>query len=381
MRHFIFTLFIFTGIQIVFSSSFSEEYRKALISERDGLVNDAVSHYNRAVLSAPNRLMKEQIQLKIARLTDNYDVKVNLYNKFLNDNPETRYKFLVMYELGALYYLRNDFVKAIETFNLLASQAHGTPYFIKSNLFIASIFLESNNPESAIAVIYKVLENVEDYEETAECYYLAGKAFHARGKVREAIEYFLICAGNFSDSYMGRGALLELVRLFTSTNDHVSASVYAGILALKFPGSFEHSEALKVVKNINEKDAASASEGLISFTLDEDRKTSILEAIRSEIAETVGINDVLEGDKYFVKPGLYIQLGHFSTEENAKRSFDSLSGRVSNIAIYRGMGNGSYFYKVVAGSFANRAEANQAVIRLKDMNIDSFIIEIAGSYE
>lgn len=377
----VFLLFL-SSFPVFSAESFSDIYKNAVLMEQKGDINSAVVIYNKALLLSPNNSVKERIELKIARISRNIDDKIGLYEAFLQNNTKSRLFYLANYELGTLYYLKNDIKKTIEVFSNLSSISYGTPYYVKSKLFISAVHINNGDPSFALSILYQLLETIEDYEETSECYFLIGRAFSNLGKKDDSVEYYKVSAGVFPDSYRARCSLLELVRLYVGCGDEGSANIYRDILFSKYPGSYESTEAIKITGKNGLKNMSAAEDDLFAIKFDEVDKTSLIERIRKELKDSLDIKYAIAGDKYFVKPGIYIQLGYYTDEENSMKSkAEFLERGIGELVMYRGIGNDGYYYKLLSGPFDTRDSANQKVIEYKDKSVESFVMEISRNYE
>jgi hypothetical protein len=61
-----------------------------------------------------------------------------------------------------------------------------------------------------------------------------------------------------------------------------------------------------------------------------------------------------------------VQLGAFSTQENAARGKDKYSGKIDDIKIIKKSSGGKILFVVVAGQFDNKQKANEYLQRIKD---------------
>ena len=61
-----------------------------------------------------------------------------------------------------------------------------------------------------------------------------------------------------------------------------------------------------------------------------------------------------------------VQLGAFSTQENAIKGKDKYSGKIDDIKIIKKSSGGKILFVVVAGQFENRQKANEYLQRLKE---------------
>lgn len=368
---------------LLYAENFSDCYKNAVLKEKSHQINEAILLYHKAAKLSPAQSATERIKLKIARITPDFEQKINLYNDFITIYPKSKLLYLVYYEKAFLYYLKEKYEEALKTYQALMDISFGTPYFTKAALLVSGIYLDQNKPDFVIENIYRILEDVADYEETAECYYFLGKAFLLKEKPQDAKDFFLICAGTFHTAYRARASLLELLKIAVKENNLKEGKKYFSLLAEKFPESLEYNEAQQLTKwEKNSKEKQNSESGLINLPFGEEKKTSILLKIQEELKNSNEIQNSFSGEKYFVAPGLYLQLGSYSEEANAQKYKEKLQEReIEPLLISRQMGSSGYLYKVIAGPFLNKIEANQKLIDLKDKGIDAFFMEISPVYE
>ncbi|HQJ05289.1 MAG TPA: hypothetical protein PLI57_02790 [Spirochaetota bacterium] len=81
-------------------------YKKALSFDQIKNYKSAVKYYKEYLKISKDNSQKEKVQLRIARITSNFDASVAEYRTFLSEYPKSRFRFLARYELASLYKFR-----------------------------------------------------------------------------------------------------------------------------------------------------------------------------------------------------------------------------------------------------------------------------------
>ena len=375
-------IFLVLSYVNIHAQTFSEYYKNAVIAEKNADFQRAYEQYKLALDVAKGTQIKEQMQLAVARMAILPTDKIEHYLKFLSAYPQSRFQMLARYELGMLYYLLGEADSSLAVFEEIAKLGYGTPYYHKSLLIQSQILIDKKEYDEALLAAYHVLEEIEEYVEAAQAYYLVGIIFIEKGMDDTALEYLLMCAGNFTNSYFGKLALFSLTELYIRKNDAKQAELYAGLIASKFPNSQEFKDVKLRFPSLKKRSMEDVQESLILLGIDEEKRSSLLAQIREELISSLRIEDIDGTKETMIKAGTYLQLGSFSVKKNAEDAINTLLKKgATNLRVHQTIGNENYLYKIIAGPFSSQSLANNEVIRLKDLGIDSFVTEIATNYE
>lgn len=308
-----------------------ELLRKAGKYEEQNQLNDALSAYNQVLKLSTDAQISELVVLKLARLTPDVEQKLTLYNKFISDYSTSKFIKLAYYEMGAIYFLQKNYVKALEVYGNLLEISYGTSYFTIAGLYCGALYLDLNEPDKAIDVFHILLEEITTDEEACKCYFLLGKAYLMKNQSENAVHSFSVCTGTFPQTLYAKKAAAELRKMNQSETE------------------------LKMV------------------SIDKNSDESLLNSIESDIKLSLNISK----DSNMLPNGLYLQLGSYSEEKNALLQIKQLQlNNLNKLHIYPKKTSAGFFHKVIMGPFSDKNEMNDVLITLKDYNIDAFLIEI-----
>lgn len=308
-----------------------ELLRKAGKYEEQNQLNDALSAYNQVLKLSTDAQISELVVLKLARLTPDVEQKLTLYNKFISDYSTSKFIKLAYYEMGAIYFLQKNYVKALEVYGNLLEISYGTSYFTIAGLYCGALYLDLNEPDKAIDVFHILLEEITTDEEACKCYFLLGKAYLMKNQSENAVHSFSVCTGTFPQTLYAKKAAAELRKMNQSETE------------------------LKMV------------------SVDKSSDESLLKSIESDIKLSLNISK----DSKTLPNGLYLQLGSYSEEKNALLQIERLQlNNLNKLHIYPKKTSAGFFHKVIMGPFSDKNEMNDVLITLKDYNIDAFLIEI-----
>lgn len=309
----------------------SELLRKAGEYEKQNQQNEALSVYNQALKLSTDAQISEQIMLKRARLTPDTEQKLTLYNKFISDYSTSKFIKLAYYEMGAIYFLQKDYVNALNVYKNLLEISYGTSYFTIAGLYCGALYLDLNEPDKAIDVLHILLEEITTDDEACKCYFLLGKAYRMKNQAENAVHNFSVCTGTFPKTFYAKKAAEELKKMNQGGTE------------------------LKMV------------------SADKSPDESLLRSIESDIKVSLQFSK----DSNMLPDGLYLQLGSYSEEKNALLQIERLRlNNFNKLHVYPRKTPVGFFHKVIMGPFSDKNEMNDALITLKDCNIDAFLIEI-----
>ncbi|MCG8571312.1 MAG: SPOR domain-containing protein [Spirochaetes bacterium] len=376
-------IFLFSVTIQVFSTSQMDFYKKAMQFENQGKLTEAIRNYKVFLKNSRQTVIKEKVQLKIARLTTDINQKDKEYQLFFDQYSQSPYIYIAYFELAQVYLLTNQIITAKKYFKKLTAISTGTPYWQKSLIEIAKIEILLKNYGEAIKIFYQLLENIEDYEDVGEIYYHLGITMLNQKLMDDAEEYFLITAGSFSLSARAPTALLQLIILYMDTERYGEAKEGTKILGELYPDSIEYLDAKKRVKKIAPT-VKNESIALINLNENQSLKEKIINKIAADLKESTHLNEVANT----AKPGLngyYLQLGYYSSPENAQLQIEQLREQKKIDDVFWAKTVSSYnkktFYRIVAGPFSNRDQAMKRMIELKEKQIESIILELIKIYE
>lgn len=332
MRRLLFCVFLLLLCTLMYSEEkIPELLRKAGKYEEQNQLNDALSAYNQVLKLSTDAQISELVVLKLARLTPDVEQKLTLYNKFISDYSTSKFIKLAYYEMGAIYFLQKNYVKALEVYGNLLEISYGTSYFTIAGLYCGALYLDLNEPDKAIDVFHILLEEITTDEEACKCYFLLGKAYLMKNQSENAIRNFSVCTGTFPQTFYAKKAAEELKKVNQSGTE------------------------LKMI------------------SIDKNSDESLLNSIKSDIKLSLNISK----DSNMLPNGLYLQLGSYSEEKNALLQIERLQlNNLNKLHIYPKKTSAGFFHKVIMGPFSDKNEMNDVLITLKDYNIDAFLIEI-----
>lgn len=332
MKRFLFCCFFLLLCVFIHSEEkIPELLKKAGKYEAQNLPDEALSVYNQALKLSSDAQISEWITLKLARLTPDTEQKLALYNKFVSDYSTSKFIKLAYYEIGAVHFLQKDYAKALDAYRNLLEISYGTSYFTIAGLYCGALYLDLNEPDKAIDVLHILLEEITTDEEACKCYFLLGKAYLMKKQSENALHNFSVCTGTFAYTFYAKRAAEELKKMNQSGSE------------------------LKMI------------------SVDKNSDESLLNSIESDLKASLNISK----DSEKLPNGFYLQLGSYSEEKNALLQIERLrKNNLNKLHVYPRKTSAGFFHKVIMGPFSDRNEMNDAVITLKDCNIDAFLIEI-----
>jgi len=375
---------IFLALNGLFSDDM-KLYKTALTLENEGKAQDAIKYYLEFVASSKDSGLNEKVFLKIARISESFDESVKYYKDFFNKYPASKYTSIARYELANLYKLKGNFKEALKEYSFIISNENEKIYYRqKANIFSAEIEIELEKFAFATERLYKLLDSVADYEDSGRIYYLLGVALLRQGMFKESEKFFLTSAGSFPLSSKSATSLYQLVLIYLKTGKEREALRIGKILTNLYPDSIEALSAAKSISKISDKntDKIHGFE-LIDLNKDVDIKNNTNILIEKDFTESIN-NDIGAKNTEHYNADYYIQLGYFSTEENARLTIEEYQKNgVKDIFTAKTKANeiGKIFYRLVIGPFYERESANKKILELKEKNIEAIVLELAKIYE
>jgi TolA-binding protein len=378
-------LFIITSVQIFFSEENNSSFYELAIKYENVHNNEkAIFYYKKFIDSIKDAAQIEKVKLKLVRLSSDFHVSIDGYNSFLSTYPNSRYRFIARYELATIYRMNGDEEDALKEFYKLADISYGTPYWQKSLLMASTVEISVQNYKSAIRNLYKVLEEIEDYEDIGKSYFLLGVALERQENYDKAEELFLICAGSFPQCSKASGALLELMNIYITRNKNNYALKISRMLDQLYTDSPENVESKKIIAKLGcTTDEKLPEIELINLNFDEDSE-SRKRSVERLITDMNLSNEIKEEPKLKnLNSGYYIQFGYFSNSDNADDTLNLCKnkGITAFIAKFKSSASGNYFYRVLSGPFDSSKTANQKLIEIKEQNIEAIVLELTKDYE
>lgn len=343
---------------------------RALFYENNGDINSALKLYNEYLTKNKN---DEKIQLKVIRLTHDYEKKVNGYKNFLTLFPTSRFRFIARVELAHIYVLKNRYNDAIEEFTRLKDISKGNEYYYLATYSIATLYLKLNQEEKALKELTEIIDDKENTFNRHSCYYLTGLIYSKKKSYDQAEKNLIFSIKNFGYTEVSPQALYELVKIYISQGKKENAEKYASILVNNFPGSYESTLVKENIKEIQIKNEMDDSL-FLNAKYDDQRNRVDTDFKLSQID-----NKNLINPKYY-----YIQLAYLSNMNNAKAMLSSYKNKTNEdifIAKTKSKNSGSIFYRILIGPFFNYKEAQNKKDDLKNKNIESTIMELVREYE
>ncbi|MBP7552044.1 MAG: SPOR domain-containing protein [Spirochaetes bacterium] len=382
--------FLFSFMFLFSQTKELDIYKKALSFDQIKNYKSAVKYYKEYLNISKDNAQKEKIQLRIARITSDFDASVVEYNTFLSEYPKSRFRFLARYELASLYKFKGKFKEALAEFYEISQRSKGTPYWQKALLVASEIEYELLNFKDAIKNLYEVLEEIEDYEDLARAYFLLGAVMLKQGLTDDAEQFYLITAGTFPLSCKAPAALLELLKIYLAQNKPDYSKKIQTMIGELYPDSPQNHEAQKYSREL--KDVKELDEfielNLINLEENNDYKKKSLARLRADIKlsneEFIEKKEETAGDKKELKSGYYLQIGYFSSEENSKTYVDNFNKKWGEKAFYSetvSSKTGLTNFRILIGPFDDKTKANDKLIELKDKNVEAITLELGGSYD
>ena len=381
--------FVLIFINIIIYSNGENYLILAENYEKENNIKKAIDSYKQYLKSSNDSKQKEKVQLKIARINEDYKESVTAYKQFFETYPKSSFLFLAKYELATIHKFNNNYKEALNELYELSKIAKNSPYWQKSVLEAASIEYLLENYKKAKNNINDLLNEIDEYEDLGVCYFLMGKIMDRLKNKEEAKEYYLICAGSFPQSTKAPTSLLELLKLYLNDGKNEHAKKVANMIALLYSESPENIEAKKITKNIKYNQNSNVEVELINLNnyenktkisakrLSEDLKLSLqiveIDSKNSSNSTTIPNNRIKTTDS-----SIYLQLGYFSLFDNAKQIFDRAKEKNVNDLFIMEVRNGDKnFYRVLIGPFDSPSKANNRLIELKEKNIEAINTEIS----
>lgn len=324
-------LFLFFCTFLYPEEKLSELLKKATKLEKQGQMNETLPIYKQALELSKEVHTSEWITLKLARLSTNVEQKIAFYNQFISNFPDSQFIKLAYYEIAAVHFLLKDYAKALDSYRNLLEISYGTSYFAVSGLYCAALYLNLKEPDKAIEVLHILLEEISTDEELSKSYFLIGKAYLMKNQPENAVQNFSICTGTFPKTFYAKKAAEELGKMNQSGKE------------------------LKMV------------------SIDKNDNDNLLNAIEADIKSSINLNK----ENNTLPEGFYLQLGSYSEEKNALLQIEQIKAeKIGELHIYPKKTSSGFFYKVIMGPFSDKDKMNDALITLKDCNIDAFLIEL-----
>ena len=377
-------LALFFSFFIIFYSFSNENpsnyYNIATKYEEEGDFVNALKYYKKYIELLKDDIQTEKIQLKIARLTEDYDLSIIEYNKFLKNYPLSRYRFLARFEMAGLHQINKNYLLALEEYNKLINQSKGTSYWQKSLICSAQVQYLIGDSKSAIKNLYKVLNEIDDYEDIGLCYFLLGVIMEKQKQYEDAKEFFLICAGSFPQSTKAPASLLELMKMYVKLSNLSKAKKIAKMINQLYTDSPENYEASKISKELEDIKESLEDIELINLNENQEIKQKSLARLKEDLKLSLDIeNNTIVDNK---KSGFFVQLGFYSIEENAKQLLEICKEKgINEVYIFKTNSSKTdkLFYRVLIGPFGNSSLANEKLIDLKEKNIEAIVLELGNN--
>jgi len=378
---FLSAVLVIFSLNFIFCEDFENKYYKiAQNYENQNNFKEAIKYYKKVISITKNKTLKINLQLKISRINPSYIESVKDYQDFINNNPNSQFNFLALYELATLHKINNNYKEALNIFNKLTSISKGSAYWQKSLLEVSNLELINNNFLQVKKYIYKLLEEIDDYEDLGNCYFLLGILAYRQKNINESIEYFLICAGSFPQSTKASAALFELCKIYLEEKNNLKAKKISKILDKLYRDSIENKLSKKLTQNIILTDADSIQIELINLNDNSEIKKKTMNRLIEDL--NLSLKSVDENKIVFDNAGFYVQLGFFSIHENALQIINMCKDRnINNAFIAKKTSNKKLFYRVIIGPFISSNEANLKLIELKEKNIEAVVVELDNNYD
>lgn len=383
-------IFLFSLMNLFSQTKELDIYKKALSLDNLKNYKSAVKYYKEYLKISKDSAQNEKIQLRIARITSDFDASVVEYRTFLSEYPKSRFRFLARYELASLYKFKGKFKEALTEFYEISQRSKGTSYWQKALLVASEIEYELLNFKNAIKNLYEILEEIEDYEDLSRAYFLLGAVMLKQGLTEDAEQFYLITAGTFPLGCKAPAALLELLKIYLTQNKLDYAKKIQIMIGELYPDSPQNHEAQKYSKDL--KDVKELDEfielNLINLEENGDFKKKSLARLRADIKlsneEFIEMEERPVSDKKEIKSGYYLQIGYFSSEENSKTYVDNFNKKWKEKAFYSetvSSKTGLTNFRILIGPFSDKSKANDKLIDLKEKNVEAITLELGGSYD
>jgi tetratricopeptide (TPR) repeat protein len=379
----IYILFVF--FQVYSDENLLKYYKLGLRYEEQGKIKEAVENYKIFISKSKNKTQVEKIQLKIARISENFEQSVNEYKYFIKSNPFSRYRFLAMFELATLYKFNKKTNEALKTFYKLADISNGTPYWQKSYLEASALEYEGKNYKQAIKNIYKVLEEIEDYEDVGTSYFLLGVITSRQKLYDDAQDFFLICSGSFPQCSKAASSLLELIKIKIIKEKKLEAKKIALMIDQLYTDSPENHEAKKLTQDILiQKNSELPDVELLNLNDNQEIKKKAITRLIEDLGLSLELQEEKKNETRTASSGYYVQLGYYSSLDNANQVLElSQDKNIKDVFITKSVSSKSSktFYRALIGPYNTSKDANNKLIELKEKNVEAIVLELSKDYE
>lgn len=367
----------------------SDLYNKALSLDKKGSYEQAIKTYRQYIELArqsEQNFQEDKIRLRIARITSDFKQAAIEYRGFIDSFPKSRYRFLARYELASLYKLKGQYPEALKEYYELSYKTKGTPYWQKSLLEATEVEIELYNFHQAMLNLYKLLEEIDDYEDVGRTYFLLGIANAKQKSYDDAEEFFLICAGSFPMCSSAAASLLELINIHILNGNISYAKKIQSMIEEMYPGSpqiYEAPRLLEPYKDVQADDRFIEIE--LNMEDNEKIKQRTLARLREDIHlsndEFIDTNTNINHDN--LKSGTYLQLGYYSDPKYANEYIEECTSKgIKGLFLSETTSSKSdtKFYRILLGPFS-KEDANEKLMELRDKHIETITIELTISYE
>ena len=279
-------------------------------------IREAVKHYEEYIKKTDDKELIEKIILKIARIIPDYDESVKYYKYFFTRNPDSRYNFIARYELAILHKLNGNNGEALKEFMTLAKESKDNKFYSeKANINIAEIEIENLKYDDAASRLAKMADNSDDYDDNGKIYYLLGLTKFKQGMLTDAEKNFLTVAGTFPLSGKAAASLYELIMIYKNNGKIKDAERTSLMLVNHYPDSLE---AFKVKDMTNPNAAVNDDKNSGAEPVELKKVRNISSKFHDVLLNDLNDSIILTDEKNNgIESGYYIQLGYYSTKENA----------------------------------------------------------------
>lgn len=197
----------------------------------------------------PSSYYLPDVYYYIGILEEDYYSSILAFRNLLVKFPEYKKTDEVLYRLGKLYFLHNNYTEAIRVFELLHKDYPKSDFIYGSNYWLGITHLIKGNTEIAIKYFDKVIK----YDKKDKFYIMAmlgkGNAYYERQEYNKAIDIYkealeLDEKNYFPNIYLG------LANSYMKEKDYDKAYYYYKKILKEFAGSPEYELALEKIEYI-----------------------------------------------------------------------------------------------------------------------------------
>ncbi len=249
------------------------------------------------------------------------------------------------YWLATVYYQMNDFSAAISTGELYLRTEKSNPLSEEISFLLANAYFILNQYNNAVITLKKLLAKLDSVEDKQYLYYLLGCGYENLGNVKEALSYYK--QGYEQNRYSQLAYMIE-------DNLFALRDKFGNAIDLNFLYPYSDIPLLDIALEANPPANGNYAQNGSQVLTETDRNPVSSDSLQA---------------------GIYLQAGRFSSKDNAQKLCEKInkSGIIS--IFHQSQQKKEISWVILCGPFPTMQEAKVAKEKLKQNNIDSFIIQ------